>query len=89
MSESNDFLLLKWGTVKGWSIRDEAVLKLLQEFMQGACISAAMDKPDEARREKLCAVIDAFDGEISSDWTGEAFTKEQAKAYVREYGITQ
>jgi hypothetical protein len=84
MSES---LLLKWGTVKGWddfSEKSQAILS--RYYADGEPMSAAMDHPDEARREILCELIDQLDGEIQNDWTGKMMTKDEAKAYVRDYG---
>ncbi len=51
---------------------------------QSASAMAQHDTPDQ--KAALCKVIDATDGEIYNDWSGETMTKEQAKAYVMDYG---
>lgn len=79
-------LLLKWGTVKGWSdMSDRSIETMKRFFADGVCMSAAMDKPDQGRREILCELIDQIDGEIINDWTGKTMTKDEAKRYVLEY----
>lgn len=82
-----EYLLLKWGTVKGWNdLTDKSVEILCRYYPDGVPMSAMSDRPDKDRREILCELIDQLDGEIQNDWSGETMTKEQAKAYVREYG---
>src|SRR6186997_268451 len=84
MTES---LLLKWGTVKGWDELSEKSQEIMRRFFaDGMCMSAAMDKPDAARRAILCELIDQLDGEIQNDWSGDMMSKEEAKKYVLEYG---
>lgn len=84
MAES---LLLKWGTVKGWDNLSEKSQAIMERFFaDGVCMSAAMDKPDDARRAILCELIDQLDGEIQNDWSGEMLSKDEAKKYVLEYG---
>lgn len=84
MAES---LLLKWGTVKGWSDLSEQSQLILQRFFaDGVSLSAMTDHPTEERRTILCELIDQLDGEIQNDWSGEIMTKDAAKQYVTEYG---
>lgn len=35
--------------------------------------------------EALCTIVDAVDGNIINDWSGEKMSKDEAKAYIREY----
>ena len=80
-------LLLKWGTIKGWSGMEGACLELLnQYFADGRPLSCMADHPDEARKKILCELIDKFKGTIQNDWTGKKMSKKQAKKYVMEYG---
>jgi hypothetical protein len=84
MAES---LLLKWGTVKGWDGLSDKSIEIMERFFaDGVCMSAAMDKPDDTRKTILCELIDQLDGEIQNDWTGKMMSKDEAKAYVLEYG---
>jgi len=82
-----DRLKLKWGTLKGWDFKTDAAVDAVAKYVSlGFSPYGAMtqkDTPDQ--KEALCAVIDAIDGVIINDWTGESMTKDEAKAYVLEY----
>ena len=83
MTES---LLLKWGTIKGWSDLSEKSQEIAgRYFADGVPMSCATDHPDDARKAILCELIDQFQGEIGNDWSGETMTKDEAKKYVMEY----
>lgn len=80
-------LNFKWRTLKGWEDVDGKALELLKEYYkEGVPMSCMQDRPNEDRRKILCELIDAFDGDIDNDWTGEVMTKDEAKKYVMEYG---
>ncbi len=82
-----DYLLLKWGTIKGWDLESDAALaaaKILDETGERS-MSAAMQHDSEEQKIALCGLIDAIDGEIQNDWTGKTMTKDEAKSYVMEY----
>lgn len=83
----SDRLMLKWGTVKGWSLESEAARSAGQKYLAaGPQALGAMQQADSDEQKKaLCELIDVIDGEIKNDWSGEIMTKEQAKAYVLEY----
>jgi hypothetical protein len=84
-----DSLLLKWGTAKGWSLKSEPARAAMRVYLDAGEQSAgAMSQHDtDAQKAALCGVIDAIDGEIENDWSGEKMTKDEAKAYVMEYGV--
>lgn len=85
----SEYLLLKWGTIKGWNLETEASKTALQAYLSadGDVSASAMTQHDTpAQKEALCALIDAVEGDIQNDWSGEKYSKEEAKAYVREYG---
>lgn len=84
---SNDNLLLKWRTVKGWYFEDSEceAFQLLKKYLEDFPASCMTDRPDEARKKLLCEVIDKMDGEIQEDWSGEILTKQAAKDYVMTY----
>jgi hypothetical protein len=87
MEKMPESLLLKWGTVKGWDDLSDKSQEIMQRyFADGVPWSCATDKPDDARKAILCELIDQFDGEIQSDWSGEIMTKDEAKRYVQDYG---
>ena len=84
-----EHLLLKWGNLKGWEVESEAAqaaLKAYWEAGENASAPMAMVRLDNPEKLALCNLIDAIDGEIQNDWTGEMMTKEDAKAYVLGYG---
>lgn len=87
MSESKDFLTLKWGTLKGYDLKSEAAIKALEELMSlgDRNMSVMMQSDTAEQKEALCKLIDAIDGEIDLDWEGKVVSKEEAKQYVREY----
>lgn len=83
-----DYLLLKWGTIK--SIRaesDEMKAKVEEIDKIELCwrISTMIDPMSDAKRKAICELIDSCQGEIRNDWSGEVYTKDQAKAYIMEY----
>ena len=89
---SDDYLLLKWGTLKEWCMEDEVnalALDKLHEYERLGCAISAMahnDSPEQ--KQLLCEAIELFHGPISNDWDGNSYTKEQAKNYVMNYGKT-
>ncbi len=84
----SQYLLLKWGTLKGWNIAgNEKALDAFRRYhAEPANPSVMMQHDTDTQKQALCDLIDAVDGPITSDWSGESFTKEEAKKYVLEYG---
>lgn len=84
----SEHLLLKWGTLKGWNLESDAAMAALQKYADAGEVSAsAMAQHDtDAQKQALCDLIDAVDGEIQNDWSGEMMTKDEAKSYVLNYG---
>jgi hypothetical protein len=85
MSES---LLLKWGTIKGWDLSadNEKCKEILQQWADmGDSYSCMAQKDTPEQKQLICELIDAFDGEIQNDWSGEMMTKDEAKEYVMTY----
>lgn len=87
MSDKKDHLLLKWGTLKGWDFQTEAAQSAAKKYIEaGPQSMSAMAQHDTPEQQAaLCDLIDAIDGEIVNDWSGEHMTKDEAKKYVREY----
>ena len=83
-----DELLLKWGTLKGWGIKTDAAWEAMKAYFDAGpqAAGAMQQRDDDTQKAALCAVIDAIDGTIQNDWTGEMMTKDEAKAYVMGYG---
>ena len=87
MTDEPEYLSLKWGTLKGWQANSDAMRSALRTYFDAGPhnISAMAQHDTDAQKDALCGVIDACDGEIWNDWSGETMTKEAAKTYVREY----
>lgn len=85
---SGEYLLLKWGTLKGWRVESEAAKAALQRYHEGPTSMSAMAQRDtDSQKLAICELIDAIDGPITNDWSGEVYaSKAAAKAYVMEYG---
>ena len=84
----DESLLLKWGTLKGWDLKSDASMAAMRKYHEAGHVSmSAMAQRDNgAQKDALCELIDAIDGYIQNDWSGEMMTKDEAKAYVRDYG---
>lgn len=82
----SEHLTLKWGTLKGWEVESEKCLELIREYHNHGASMSAMAQHDSPEQKKLiCDLIDAIDGEIVNDWSGEVMSKDDAKKYVNEY----
>lgn len=80
---SEEHLLLKWGTLKGWHLTSDAAKTLLREYSEIGVSAGAMSQIDTPRqKEILCKLIDLCEGPITNDWSGQSMTKEEAKAYI-------
>lgn len=80
---SNDLLLLKWGTIKGWNLTSEKSKELLQKYLDiGASMSCMTQKDTPEQKEILCELIRQHDGTIINDWDNEEYTKERAIKYI-------
>lgn len=81
-----EHLLLKWGTLKGWKVETDQSRAALERYANGGVSHSVMmqkDTPDQ--RAALLDLIDAIDGEITNDWSGENMTKNEAKEYISNY----
>ncbi len=85
MSEST--LYLKWGSYKGFygKLNDQTLSLLNKYFEYSVNISAILQKDTLEQQKLLLDAIDAHDGKIVNDWSGEEMTKEQAKEYIVNY----
>lgn len=80
-------LLLKWGTLKGWDVSgNETARAALARYHDVPVSMSCMGQHDTPeQKQALCDLIDAIDGEIQNDWTGDMMTKGEAKKYVLGY----
>lgn len=89
MKENKDYLLLKWGTLKGWCFANSQKCQdLMKEYCEiGSSYSAMYQKDTPRQKEIILEMIDSINGPIQNDWTGEVYeTKDAAKKYILEYG---
>jgi hypothetical protein len=85
---SDEYLLLKWGTIKGWGdLRgNQAAVEAWNRYHAEPVSLGVMSQRDtDAQKQALCDLIDAVNGPIENDWSGETMTKDEAKKYVMEY----
>lgn len=87
MTDKEPYIILKWGTLKGWGYLNSEQANALQKWHDLGCSAIAMMPfTDAGHNQALCDAIDLFeDGQITNDWTGEKMTREQAKKYIMEY----
>ena len=88
MEENEDYILLKWGTLKGWCFENSPeALEAFKEYCEiGASYSAMMQRDTERQKELICIMIDKVNGEVQNDWSGEIYKdKNKAKEYVLNY----
>jgi hypothetical protein len=84
--EEQDYITLKWGTLKAWHLHSEKGRELLKQYHEiGSSYSAMAQRDTPEQKELICQMIDECNGEIWLDWDGTQATKEDAKKYVREY----
>jgi hypothetical protein len=81
-----EYLLLKWGTLKGWHLETDTSKAALKRYCEQPVALGAMQQDDTPeQKQAICDLIDVLDGEITNDWSGEVYSKEQAKDYVLNY----
>lgn len=87
-----DYLLLKWGTLKGWNFENspESFEALKEYDLIGASLNAADQEDTPRQKELICVMIDKVNGEVQNDWTGEIYeNREDAKKYVMDYDLNK
>ena len=78
----SEYLLLKWGTLKGWNLESDKSLEAAQKYADmGMALGAMQQRDTPEQKQALCELIDAIDGEITNDWSGEVMSKDEAKKY--------
>ncbi len=80
-------LTLKWGTVKGWKLETPEAQAALQKWADyGVSMSAMAQKDTSEQKQALIEAIDHMD-EIWLDWEDKQVSRDEAKEYVRNYGL--
>ena len=84
---SEDYLTLKWGTLKSWNLTSEKGKEMLERYVAiGSSASAMMQRDTPEQKELICQMIDECGAEaIYLDWDDKEVSKDEAKRYVMEY----
>ncbi len=86
----NEWLLLKWGTLKGWNLETQKSKDAFKRYADAGMSLSAMTQQDTAeQKQALCDLIDVIEGKIDNDWSGKSMTKDEAKNYVMTYGCRE
>jgi hypothetical protein len=85
---SETYVTLKWGTLKSWQCGSDRARELMAKYHELGCsISAMAQKDTPEQKEIICQLIDeCTDDRIMLDWDGVKVPKDEAKAYVMNYG---
>ena len=85
---SEDYILLKWGTLKGYRVADNPVAQgLIKQYMElGASASALLQEDTSQQKQIICELLRVHQGPIIDDWGGEEMSVDDAIRYVLEYG---
>lgn len=88
MSQNEEHITLKWGTLKGWCVKSDEGKALLKRYFDLGASSGAMTQNDTPeQKEIICKLIDLTSSEeIFLDWDGKYVSKDAAKDYVNNYG---
>lgn len=84
---SDEYLTLKWGSLKSWNIENGKGRELLKKYFDlGVQMSAMMQHDTPEQKDIICQIIDECDVEtVYLDWDDKDISKEDAKKYVMEY----
>jgi hypothetical protein len=84
---TEDYVTLKWGTLKSCQIEDPETFALLQKWSDlGSSLSAMAQHDTDEQKQLICEIIDRIGKPVYLDWDGEYVSVEEAKNYVLNYG---
>jgi len=85
--ENNNYLILKWGTLKAWNVKDnEKAIELMKHYNEIGSSFSAMAQNDTPEQKKIiCKLIDLMPEKIYLDWDEKYVSKEKAKEYIMNY----
>ena len=88
MSEQQDHLSLKWGTLKAWNLHSKKGQELLKRYFDLGTSAGAMTANDTPEQKDLiCQMIDECNAPtIFLEWDEKHVSKDDAKRYVLDYG---
>ena len=85
--KDQDYVTLKWGTLKSWRLTSEKGRELTEKYYKlGVSLSAMAQQDTPEQKQVICEMIDIVPGDIYLDWDGKYISKEDAKKYVMGYG---
>ena len=81
-----DYILLKWGSLKGWDLHSAKGKNLSDDYINnGRSMSAMLQKDNAHQKEPILEMIEECNGTIQNDWDGSYYTKQQARDYITSY----
>ena len=82
----DDYILLKWGSLKGWELHSAKGKNLSDDYINnGRSMSAMLQKDNAHQKELILEMIEECNGTIQNDWDGSYYTKQQARDYITSY----
>lgn len=85
---SEDYILLKWGSFRGFTLTSDKGIELATKYSAlGRSMSAMAQKDTDEQKVIMRQMIDECGGIIQNDWDGLFYTKQEAKDYIKEYGV--
>ena len=86
--QNQDYISLKWGTLKAWDMTSDKGRDLLRRYFDlGSSFGAMTQHDTQEQKALICQIIDECNAPtINLDWDGVDVTKDEAKRYVMEYG---
>ncbi len=86
MTYEDDYVTLKWGTLKSWKLTNPVFVPLIEEYnAEGSSASAMMQHDTPRQKEIICEMIDIIGKDVYLEWDGEYVSPAEAKKYVMEY----
>ncbi len=85
---SEEYLTLKWGSLKSWNFESEQARELLEKWSDiGVSMSAMCHHDTPEQKQIICDLIDAGDFDtVYLDWDDKEVSKDEAKEYIMDYG---
>jgi hypothetical protein len=85
-SENEDYVTLKWGTVKSYNIVTDEVWDLMKKYLEmGTSMSAMAQRDTPDQKQLLCDIITLIGKPVYLEWDGKYVSVEKAKEYIMNY----
>jgi len=84
----NDYVELKWGTLKGWKLENPKAFAKLQEWAkEGSSMSVMCQHDTPKQKQLICEIIEIVNKPVYLHWDDKEVSVEEAKEYVMNYGV--